>query len=124
VIVALHDHAAHDIRGHQVRRELNARVLQLQGTRQRSQQRSLAESRHSLQQDVSACQQADQDPFHHIGLADDHFADLPAHRIQPVFGQSHARFVSHVLHCTDVRCSDRTHAGRAATPGGLSDISK
>ena len=43
------DHAAHDIGGHKIGRELNARILQLHGAREGAQQSSLSQSRYAFQ---------------------------------------------------------------------------
>ena len=95
----LHDHAADDIGGHQVRRELDARVLQLQRARQRAQQRGLAQARNAFEQHVSAGEQADEHAFDHVVLAYDDFGDFPADGVQPVNGKLESRFRSHVFHC-------------------------
>ena len=78
-VVAFDDHAADDIGGHEIGRELNARILQLQGARERAQQSGFAQARYAFQQHVAAGKQADQDAFHHVVLADDDLGDLTAH---------------------------------------------
>ena len=93
----LDDHAAHDIGGHQVGRELDARILQLQGARQRAQQGGFAEARHAFQQHVAGSQQADQDAFDHVVLADNDFGDFGANVGQTFDGQLERRFSSHSI---------------------------
>ena len=62
-VVGLHDHAADDVGGHQVGRELDARIAQLKCARQRAQQRGLAQSGNAFEQHVAAGEQADQHAF-------------------------------------------------------------
>jgi hypothetical protein len=72
----LQDIGAHDVGRHQVGRELNARELQVQHLAQRADQHGLAQAGHALQQNVAARDDCDQRVAHHVGLADDDFADL------------------------------------------------
>ncbi len=74
-VVLLEQLGAQDVAGHQVRRELHATELQVQGLPQRAHQQRLAQTGHALQQAVAARQQADQQLFHHVLLADDRLAD-------------------------------------------------
>ncbi len=63
---------------------------------QRAQQGGLAEARHSLQQNVAAGQQADQDAVDHVLLADDDFADFLAHLIEMTGGELKCGLGTHV----------------------------
>ena len=58
-VVCLDDHAPDDVRRHQIRCELNARVLQMKDARQRPQKRGLPESRNALEKHVPARKQTD-----------------------------------------------------------------
>ena len=83
-VAGLDDHAADDVGRHEVGRELDARILQLQGARQRAQQGCLAQPGDALQEHVPAGKQADQDAFDDIVLADDDFGDFIANLIESV----------------------------------------
>ena len=72
------DGVAHDIRGHQVGRELDAGVGALEGLGQGAHQQGLAQARDALQQDVPAREEAGQDLVHHGLLAHQGLADLRA----------------------------------------------
>jgi hypothetical protein len=76
------DHAADDVSGHQVGRELDARIFQVQHARKRAQQRGLAQSGDALQQHVAAGEQADEHSVHHILLADDDLSDFVANILE------------------------------------------
>ena len=73
-VVRLDHHAADDVGRHQVGRELNARVAQMQDAAERPKQSGFAQARNAFEQDVAACHQADQDAIDNILLAND---DLP-----------------------------------------------
>ncbi|MNV42525.1 hypothetical protein D3C71_1342020 [compost metagenome] len=62
---------AADVAGHQVRGELHAGVVQLQGLRQGAHQQGLAQPGHAFDQHVAAGQQCDQNLLQHISLADE-----------------------------------------------------
>ena len=70
--VFLEDFGADDIGRHQVGRELDAAELHVGGLRQRLDQQRLAQARHALDQCMAASEQADDERFDHIVLADDH----------------------------------------------------
>jgi len=53
-IVTLDDHAADDVGGHQVRRELNAGIFEMQNAAERSKQSGLARPGNSFEQNVAA----------------------------------------------------------------------
>jgi len=53
-LVGFHQHAAHDVAGHQVRRELDSRIFQMQSARQGTQQSGFAKARNTLQQHMAA----------------------------------------------------------------------
>ena len=76
------DHAADDVGGHQVGRELDARILQVQHARKRPQQRGLAQARNAFEQHVAARQQADQHAIDDVLLADDDLSDFLADPVQ------------------------------------------
>ncbi len=97
VIVTLDDHAAHDVGGHQIGRELNARILQMQDAAERAQQGGLAEAGHAFEQNMAAGEQADQDAIDHVLLADDDLADFLAHLIEMTGGELECRLGTHVL---------------------------
>ena len=81
-VVVLHNHAAHDVGGHQIGRELDARILQMQHSRQRPQQGGLAQPGHAFQQHVAAGEQADQDSVDDFDLSDNDFRDFLAHLVK------------------------------------------
>jgi hypothetical protein len=54
----------------------------MQDAAERAQQRGLAESRHTFQQDMATGQQTCQNTIDHRLLADDDFSDFFAHQIQ------------------------------------------
>ena len=62
--------------GHQVGRELDARILQFQHARQRAQESGLAQSGNAFEQDVTSREQADEHAIHDVLLANDDLADL------------------------------------------------
>ena len=76
VAVILHHRRADHIGGHQVGRELNSRILQRDGLRERAHQQRLADARHAFEQHVRARQQRNQHAFDHLALADDRLGDL------------------------------------------------
>ena len=86
MIVGFHDHAAHDIGGHQVGRELDAGIFQVQGPREGAQKGGFAQARNAFEQHVAAGQQADQDAFDDVVLSDNDFGDFAADARQPVDG--------------------------------------
>ena len=73
--------------------------LSAERARQGAQQRGLTQSRDAFQQHVPAGEQADQDAFHYVVLADDDFGDFPADGVQPVNSILESRFGSHIFHC-------------------------
>ena len=81
VVVRLHDHAADNVGGHQVRRELDSRIAQAECARQCAQQSSLTQTGNALQQHMPPAQQANQDAIHYALLADDNLCDLVAHPV-------------------------------------------
>ena len=96
-VVGLHDHAADDVGGHQVGRELDARILQVQHARQRAQQRGLAQAGNAFEQHVAAGEQADQHAVDHVRLADDDLADLLPDEVKLSHTLLQSILVSHVL---------------------------
>ena len=75
------DHlSARDIRGHQIRRELDPAELQIQHLPQRIDQQRLGQSRHPDDQAMPSGQQGDQQLFDKLLLPDDHLRELIADR--------------------------------------------
>jgi hypothetical protein len=74
------DVGAQDVRGHQVRRELDAAVVQLQRSSDRAHQQGLAQTRQAFEQDVPARQQRMVTPQPHL-LADDDARHLAFERL-------------------------------------------
>ena len=99
VVAAFDHHAAHDIGGHEVGRELNAGVFQVQSPSQRAEQCGLAQPGDAFQKHMPRGQQANEDAFHNIVLPHDDFGDLPADSVEPVAGDLECRFGCHVSHC-------------------------
>ena len=66
-------------------------------TRQRAQQRGLAQPGNAFEQHVAAGQQADQDAFDDVVLADDDLADFLAHLIEMTGGELECRLGTHVF---------------------------
>ena len=81
-VVTLNDHAADDVGGHQVRRELDAGILEMQNAAERSEQRRLAEPRDAFQQNVAASQETDEHAIHHRLLANNDLSDFVAYLIE------------------------------------------
>ena len=75
------DHGAREISGEQVRRELDTLEPRRDRRGQGAHGQGLGQARHAFEQYVPIGQQADQEAFDHVLLADDHLADL---RDQPV----------------------------------------
>ena len=63
--------SAGDIRGHQVRRELNAIEVQLENPRQRADHERLGQPRHAHEQAMPAREHGGEEQFDHLVLADD-----------------------------------------------------
>ena len=68
--------SADDIGRHQVRRELDARELQVEHIAQGADQHSLAQARHAFQQGMPPSQHANNDAAQDITLPDDDLADF------------------------------------------------
>ena len=64
------DDCADDIRGHQIRRELDAAILGLNQMGERLRHERFGGSGYAFQQDVTACEQGDQQQFDDIILTD------------------------------------------------------
>ncbi len=82
VVVGFHDHAADDVGGHEVGRELDARVADAERAREGAEQSGLAESGDAFEQDMSGGEQADENAIDHALLADDDFADFVAYFVE------------------------------------------
>ena len=76
------DVGAQDVSWHQVGRELDAAVLQLQRSRNGAHEQCLAQPRQPFQQHVAAGQQRDGDSAHHHLLADDDARHLAFERFR------------------------------------------
>ena len=81
-VVGFDNHAADNVGGHEVGRELDAAIFQVEHAGQRAEQSGLAQPGDALQEDVPAGEQADHHAIHHIGLADDDFADFTSDQVQ------------------------------------------
>ena len=66
-----------DVRGHQVRRELNSVEMQPQEPGDARDHQRLGQPRHALQDAVTLAKQRDQDLLEHIVLTDDHPGKFP-----------------------------------------------
>src|SRR5258708_885217 len=76
------DHAADDVRRHQIGRELNSRILQVQHPRQRAKERSLSQPRSPFQQHMAAREQTDQHAIHYLLLTYNDLADFGTNAIE------------------------------------------
>ena len=70
------DERAHDVGGQQVRRELDAREIGLDGLRQRAHRQGFRQAGDALEQDVAVAQQADEEAVDQVLLTDDDAGDL------------------------------------------------
>ena len=86
-VVGLDDHAADDVGRHQVGRELDARILQLQRAGQGAEESGLAQAGNTFEQHVSAGKQADEHALDYIVLPYDDLGDFAANSIEPVNGE-------------------------------------
>ena len=86
----LQDIGAGDVHRHQVGRELDAAELERHRLGELADQERLRQPRHTHEQSVPACKEADREPLDHVVLADNHAAELfPKPRIdvaKPVDG--------------------------------------
>jgi hypothetical protein len=96
-VVAFNDHAADNVRRHQIRGELDARILQVKDPAQGSEQRSLAKTRHTFEQHMSAGKKTDEYSIDHVLLADDYFAYLTTNLIQVAGGELEGRVRMHLI---------------------------
>ena len=74
----VHHVGADQVGRHEVRRELDALELELQGVCKRADEQCFAQARHALEQDVPAGDQRGERFLDDAGEADDHFADFAA----------------------------------------------
>ncbi len=97
---------ARDVRGHQVRGELDAAGVQVDRAAERSDHQRLGQARHSDEQAMPSREQGHQHLVQHLALSHHHFADLPQHplvrffeprdgflRLRARFRRSRLRFV-------------------------------
>src|SRR5690606_37673920 len=91
------DGGADQVGGQQVGGELYARKLRTDGFANGSNGQRLSQARYALEQDVTACQQADEQAFDHVGLAYD---DLP-HLGDQIVDEG-ALLRDHFVHSSDV----------------------
>ena len=88
VRIVLDDVGARDVARHQVRRELDARELEIEHLRDGVDQQRLGEARHADDQAVAAGEQRQQHELDHVLLADDQLVqlgdDLVASGLEPV----------------------------------------
>src|SRR5438132_3449552 len=95
-VPVLHDDVrADDVGGHQVGRELDPREGQLETFGERLDQECLAETRHTLQQDVTAGKHARQDVGDDLAMADDDLLDLRPKRLERGDERLHASVLTH-----------------------------
>ena len=97
MVAGFDDHAADDVCGHEVGGELDARVFQLQRARQGAEEGSLAEARNAFEQDMPGGEEADEDAFDDVVLADNDFGDFSSNARQTFDGHIEGRFGSHLL---------------------------
>ncbi|MNC85490.1 hypothetical protein D3C83_10900 [compost metagenome] len=103
-IVLHHDLGADDVRGHEVRRELDAGEFQVQRVGERLHQQRLAQARHAFEQHVAGREQAREYPVHEIVMAYDAPLDLAPECFQALACERHARLVAEryarfLFHC-------------------------
>src|SRR5207249_4773425 len=95
-VPVLHDDVrADDVGGHQVGRELDPREGQLETFGERLDQECLAETGHTLQQDVTAGKHARQDVGDDLAMADDDLLDLRPQRLERGHERLHASVLTH-----------------------------
>ena len=82
VLAPVEDRHADDVRGQQVRRELDAAELAVNGLGQGARQRRFADAGHVLQQDVAARQQAHERELDGFALAHDRGFDIGQQRVE------------------------------------------
>ena len=75
-LVLLEDVRAGDVRGHQVRRELDAVEGQVEHVRQRGDEQRLGQAGHAHEEAVAAAEERDEQVLDHVALADDALLDL------------------------------------------------
>ena len=94
-VVGFHDHAADDVGGHEIGRELDARIPEAEGASQSAQKGGFSKARHAFEQHVAAREQADQNAIDHTLLTHDDFADFRTNEVQ--FGDcgANARIRNH-----------------------------
>ncbi len=80
------DHGAHEVRGQQVRRELEAGERSRQRSRERLDGQGFGEAGHPFQQNVAVAQQADQQAVHQAFLAHQDPSHFILHRLDPAAG--------------------------------------
>ena len=106
VAVFLHHGRADHVGRHQVRRELDARIFQRHGLRQRAHQHGFPKARRALQQHVPAGQQGDQHALDHFRLAHDGLGNFAAD-LRHFFGEKF-RLLAQRLAARLAFCSHRT----------------
>src|SRR2546425_13199764 len=95
-VPVLHDDVrADDVGGHEVGRELDPRERQLETLGERLDQECLAETRHTLEQDVTAGKNARQDVGDDLSVADDDLLDLRPQRLERGDERLHASVLTH-----------------------------
>ena len=80
------DAGANEIRGHEVRRELDPRERAPQDSRSGLDREGLGESRHALDQKVALGQQTHEDTLEHVVLTRDHPPDLEERLLEAILG--------------------------------------
>jgi hypothetical protein len=86
VLVLLQHVGARDVRGHQVRRELDPLEADIEDAGQRADHQRFGQPRHAHQQAVSAREDGGEDLFDDLVLADDDFLQLALHHL-PMLGE-------------------------------------
>src|SRR5205823_14488593 len=81
--IFLHHIRTRDVGGHQIRRELNSRELQMHYIGKRGHEFRLSQSRDAFQQYVSAGEQTHDDAIDNLAVTDDDFADVLFYAFEP-----------------------------------------
>ena len=78
------EEATRDVTGEEIRRELDALEVHVQGLGHEAGDESLGQARNVLDEDVAVGEEAGQDLFQHVGLADDHLGQGGEDLLTPI----------------------------------------